>query len=274
MRGIDLPRGRKSMVAFMTCGYPERDLFVRLMMEAVRAGADALEIGIPFSDPLADGPTIQRANCAVLNRGFRMEVFFETVRELSSSLGVPLIGMSYYNPILSYGEERFVERALEVGLSGLIVPDLPFDEGRPFYSRCRELGLDPVLMLTPLTPEERARRILAESSGFVYCVSFLGVTGAHKEVSMSWVKGVVSALRRESPIPLLLGFGLRSGSMVRSISPHVDGVVLGSALVNVIDESALHGTDPIAGVGELLREVREALDGGDEAIQIPPLALV
>lgn len=274
MKGVRLPRDRKSMVAFMTCGYPEPSVFLKLMSEAVRAGADALEIGIPFSDPLADGRTIQRANYAVLERGFKMEDFFELVHDLSSSVEVPLIGMSYYNPILSYGEDGFLERALEVGLSGLIVPDLPFDEGRPFYSRCRELGLAPVFMITPLTPKERAYRILEESPGFVYCVSFLGVTGAHKEVSMSWVRGFVSELRKGSSIPFLLGFGLRSSAVVRSVSPHVDGVVLGSALIDAVDESMRCGADPVAGVGELLREVREALDPRDGVVQIPPLALV
>jgi len=221
-----------ALVAFMTAGFPERARF-REDLGAVAAAADAVEVGVPFSDPMADGATIQRASHAALKQGVSLKWILSELAQLGP-LRAPLLLMSYLNPLLAYGYERLAREAAAVGVCGFIVPDLPLGEDAEFRAALEPQGLALVQMVTPVTPPERMRELCAASQGFVYAVTMTGTTGKSVAVPAD-VLAYLERVRQLSKVPVCAGFGIRSREQVQKLRGHVDGVIVGSALVEVLE---------------------------------------
>jgi tryptophan synthase alpha chain len=239
--------GWKAFLPYVTAGLPQVDApFLRALEEA---GADALEVGVPFSDPMMDGPVIQEASRRALAAGTTAERAMGLVRE--ARLGIPVVFMTYLNPILSYGQDRFVAEAAAAGVSGVIVPDLPVDEAESWLQACRRRDVSPVLLAAPNSSTERLKEIAAASGGFVYCVSTNGVTGARDSLAGS-AREVVAALRPLTETPLMVGVGISSPDQARVACAFADGVVVGTALVGPLLEG------DTAGCLELARGFRAA----------------
>lgn len=226
------------MCAFVTAGFPSRAAFPDVL-RSVAAIADVVEIGVPFSDPMADGLTIQRASSVALEDGVTVDWILETVGAESADLGSPCLFMGYYNPFLAHGLDRLGASLAAAGVSGLIVPDLPIEEAGPLRAVLDERSQALVQLVTPTTPDRRLGMLAEESAGFVYAVTTTGVTGGRVELS----EGDIAYLKRAkdaSSIPVLAGFGVREREQVEALSKHVDGVIVGSALIDTIEQ----GKDP------------------------------
>jgi tryptophan synthase alpha chain len=251
-------RGRKALVPFCTGGYPDRETFVKLLLEAQASGADAVEVGIPFSDPSADGPVIQRASEAALSGGTTTHKIFDDVSDARArGLHIPLVFMTYYNPVLSFGPEAFARGAREAGADGVIVVDLPPEEAEEFAPTARRNGLDTVFLVAPTTPAHRVPTVLRECSGFVYCVSVTGVTGDKRPLADA-VREIVDRIRRHSDLPVLVGFGVTGSETARAMARVSDGVIVGSALLRAVE--GLRGERAVDAAGSFLRGLRKALD--------------
>jgi tryptophan synthase alpha chain len=224
--------GRPALVGFMTAGFPARARF-KEHLQAVADGCDVVEIGVPFSDPMADGTTIQRASAAALAAGVSLPWILD---ELTAAprRAVPVLLMSYLNPLLAYGLDRLPRDAAAAGVCGFIVPDLPREENSDLCAALDAAGLALVQMVTPVTPQERLASLCAAAQGFVYAVTMAGTTGKSVVVPDD-VLAYMDRVRRVSPVPVCAGFGIRSGEQVRRLAPHVDGVVVGSALVEALE---------------------------------------
>jgi len=250
-------RGGKALVPFLTAGFPDRQTFVDLLLEAEQAGADALEVGVPFSDPSADGPVIQEASARVLGAGYRLEHAFADLRAARErGLGIPALFMTYYNPVLARGPGRFAREAREAGADGVLVVDLPWEEGGEFLPLARDQGLDTVLLVAPTTPEDRVGRIVAGASGFVYCVSVTGVTGQKRPMEAT-VGDLVGRVRRHTDLPALVGFGVSDAASALALAARSDGVIVGSALIRTLGDLA--GASAVARARRFLGSLREAL---------------
>ena len=230
-----LDRGGKALVPFLTGGFPDMDTFRALLAVTEEAGADAVEVGIPFSDPVADGPVIQGASARALAGGATPDRLFDAVAEArAQGLRPPVVFMTYYNPVLAYGPARFAERAAASGAEGVLVVDLPPEEADEFVPAAREAGLDTVFLVAPTTPEARVRRVVEVCRGFVYCVSVTGVTGQKRPV-VETVRDLVGRVRRHTRLPALVGFGVSDPASARSVASVSDGVVVGSALIRALE---------------------------------------
>ncbi len=250
--------GRKLLVPFFTGHYPDRDTFVDLLLEAQAAGADAVEVGLPFSDPSADGPVIQRASECALAGGATVRGICAAVAEARArGLGLPLLYMTYYNPILAFGGVAFAAAAAASGADGVLVVDLPAEESGEFAPAARAAGLDTVFLVAPTTPESRIGLVLAGCSGFAYCVSVAGVTGEKNPVAET-VGELVKKVRAVTDLPALVGFGVSGPEAARSIAAVSDGVIVGSALLSALGEQA--GAPAVSAAGAFLRNLRVALD--------------
>jgi tryptophan synthase alpha chain len=255
-RGRDA--GRPLIIPFVTAGFPEADSTASVVRAMVAAGADIIELGVPFSDPLADGPTIQRASERALANGTRLTDVLDTVAELRADPAlepVPLLLMGYCNPIFRYGLEAFLERASAVGVDGSIVPDLPPEEAADYRAGCVHADLAAVFLAAPNTPDERVRLVDGMSTHFSYCVSVTGVTGARVGVE----ERTVAFLRRMATLarkPFVVGFGVRDADHVRLLGPWAAGVVVGSALIDDMDTA----DDPAAAAGARVALLRRAAD--------------
>jgi tryptophan synthase alpha chain len=226
-------QGRPAVVGFMTAGFPDRANF-RADLTAIAGEADVVEIGIPFTDPMADGMTIQRASYASLQGGFTLPWLLEELSAMQPRPKAPLLMMSYLNPLLAYGFDKLPEAAAKAGVSGFIIPDLPFEESADMRAALDRVGVALVQMVTPVTPAPRIRMLCEASQGFVYAVTMTGTTGKAVAVPQD-VLDYLDAVRKVSPIPVCAGFGIRSAEQVRLMTGHVDGVVVGSALVEVLE---------------------------------------
>ena len=227
----------KALIAYLTVGFPSLRMFPDLVSACADAGVDVLELGVPFSDPLADGPTIQAASEKALARGVSPASVLRQVKELRRrGVAVPLALMTYYNPVLRYGVRRFCRDGARSGVDGLIVPDLPPEEAGDLVRAARPAGIDVVFLAAPTSPRERLRRIAKASTGFVYYVSLTGVTGARGSLPAE-VGDRVRAIRRMTRLPVCVGFGVSSPAQVRRIAQSADGVIVGSALLNLIERS-------------------------------------
>lgn len=221
-----------SIVSFLTAGYPEPGEFLNVL-RVVAECSDAVEIGVPFSDPMADGVTIQRSSQHAIERGVSLKWILDELGRRDFELAAPVLLMSYLNPLLVFGFERLAARAAEVGVSGFIVPDLPFEESGPFKAVLDPHGLALVQLVTPATPPERLKRLGAASEGFVYAVTRTGTTGAGGLPAE--LADYLGAVKAASDIPVCAGFGVRERAHVELIGRHVDGVIVGSALVEVLE---------------------------------------
>jgi tryptophan synthase alpha chain len=225
--------GEPALIAFITAGYPEPERFLEVLRE-VGAAANAVEIGVPFTDPMADGVTVQRASETALQNGVSLRWIFAQLASRDFELPAPVLLMSYLNPLFAFGFRRLAERALETGVSGFIVPDLPFEECAPLKTELDTHGLALVQLVTPATPAERLRNLCAVSEGFVYAVTRTGITGGSESLPEGLVD-YLAAVKRVSRLPVCAGFGVRDREQVRLIAEHADGVIVGSALLEALE---------------------------------------
>lgn len=224
----------RALVPFVTGGDPDLDTSEALVLAMAESGADLIEIGVPFSDPTAEGPTIQRASERALAGGATLRRILERVRRLRSQVDVPLLLMGYANPFYAMGAEGFVEAAAEVGIDGIIVPDLPPEEGEDLFVAAQDRGIDPVLLAAPTTVESRLKMLADRTRGFLYYVSLTGVTGARTELARDLRAGV-DRVREHSDVPVCVGFGISTPEHARLVGSFADGVVVGSAIVDRIE---------------------------------------
>ena len=254
---------RKALIAYLMAGDPDPEFTARLVPRLAQAGADVVELGFPFSDPVADGPVIQAAGTRALHRFSGLGDYLELVRRIRATTPVPLVLMTHYNPIFRFGERAFLERAGEVGLSGVIIPDLPVDEAGDWPALCRELGVAPVLLEAPNTDDVHARRIAQASAGFIYLVSLKGVTGSERGLDAN-LQGRVDRFRAlGSTLPLAVGFGISTPEQARAVSRLCDGVVVGTGLVQRIAAGPTREASEQAAL-DYVRSLRAALDGAPE----------
>ncbi len=234
--------GRGVLIPYFMCGYPSAERSIAIIKAAAKGGADLIELGMPFSDPLADGATIQHAGHLALERGMTIRGCMEVARRVSGETTVPLLLMGYYNPVLAYGLERFCKDAREHGISGLIIPDLPPEEADALEEAAQRFGLALIFLIPPTTPDERIRQIVERThkgaGGFIYCVSLSGVTGSRKELPPHLHAFIqrVRSFTKDTSIPLAVGFGLSTPEHIAEITGYAEGAVVGSALINLIDQ--------------------------------------
>jgi tryptophan synthase alpha chain len=260
--------GRKVLVAYLTVGYPDIEATPRLARQLVEAGCDIIELGIPFSDPMADGITIQQASHAALERGITPELCVETARLVARQCPAPLLFMSYLNPVLSYGQEAFCQAATRAGVSGLIIPDLPPEEGIVLGDAARKEGLDLVYMLAPSSNDERIRCVAQASSGFIYAVSVTGVTGTRQELPPGFA-AFMGRIRAGTSLPICVGFGISNPAQAREVTRLADGVIIGSRIIQLITADP-SGQSAAKFVAAVRREIDKNLDaaGGTTVIEV------
>ncbi len=218
------------IIPFITAGYPTKELTVDLVLAAERAGASMIELGMPFSDPLAEGPVIQAASTKALENGVTLKWILKQVHEIRQSSMIPLVLMGYINPVLQYGVERFVRDCAKAGVDGLILPDLPPEEAVEYVTACRKEGVSPIFLVAPNTPDERIRQISEMAGDLIYCVSILGITGTDFTSREKLVQYLIR-VKANSTTPFVVGFGIRTKDDVRHVNSLADGAVIGSALV-------------------------------------------
>ncbi len=250
-------RGERALIPFITAGDPDLETTEALVLALEDAGADLIEIGVPFSDPIAEGPVIQRASERALSRGTSLRQVLELVSRLRDRVEVPLLLMGYVNPIFAMGAVNFAEAASQVGVDGIIVPDLPPEEGNDLYSASSAAGVDPVLLASPTTTPERFRLLAEKTRGFLYYVSLTGVTGTRTSLA-GGIEDGVRAAKANGDIPVCVGFGVSSPEHAREIGAYADGVVVGSAIVERV-ERAPDGAAAVADVSAFVAELKEPL---------------
>lgn len=231
---------KKAFIAFLTAGYPNLSTTERLVSAFERAGVDIIELGVPFSDPIADGPVIQMSSYEALKKGTSLRKILKLVSRLRQKTEIPLAAMSYYNPILSYGPDRFVKEAVRVGLDAVIVPDLPPEEEIDFSREARKHGLYIIQFIAPTTSIKRAKFIAKRSRGFIYFVSLTGVTGARKSLPQELKNQLIALKRVVAATPVCAGFGVSTHQQVKFVSSLCDGVIVGSAIIKKISQSLSH----------------------------------
>ena len=248
--------GKKAFIPFITCGDPDLETTERLVYAMEEAGASLIELGIPFSDPTAEGPVIQAANLRALSGGVTTDKIFEMVEKIRRKTQIPLVFMTYANVVFSRGTENFVKRAAEIGIDGLILPDVPYEEKEEFDSVCRKYGLDLISLIAP-TSHERIRMIAEKASGFVYCVSSLGVTGTRNSITTD-TGAMVRLVKETADIPCAVGFGISTPEQAARMSGLADGVIVGSAIVRLIEK---YGRQAPEYVGRYVKEMKDAIRG-------------
>ncbi|OGO37411.1 MAG: tryptophan synthase subunit alpha [Chloroflexi bacterium RBG_16_57_8] len=246
--------GHKALVAYVTVGYPSTEATPEIVPFLASLGCDIVELGIPFSDPLADGATIQKASFQALHNGVTPQVCLETAAQVRQKTDVPLVFMSYYNPIYSYGLREFVAGCAKSGVNGLIIPDLPPEEGTELEALARERDIDLIYLLAPTSTEERIRMVAGHSRGFIYLVSITGVTGARQALPQD-LEDFVCRVRNVATQPLCVGFGISTAEQARQVANCADGVIVGSRLVQLLEEP-----DWKTKVRGFVGELRAALD--------------
>lgn len=246
----------KAFIPFITCGDPSLAVTEQLVYTLEEAGADLIELGIPFSDPTAEGPVIQEANVRALSGGVTTDQIFDMVRRIRKRTQIPMVFMTYANVVFSYGTERFVRTAAEIGMDGLILPDVPFEEKQEFDTVCKEYGLDLVSLIAP-TSNDRIARIAKEANGFVYCVSSLGVTGMRSSITTD-IGAMVQLVKAARDIPCAVGFGISNPEQAAKMASLSDGAIVGSAIVKLCGQ---YGKDCVPYVTEYVREMAAACHG-------------
>lgn len=244
----------KAFIPFITCGDPDLETTAAVVRAAAANGADLIELGIPFSDPTAEGPVIQGANLRALSGGVTTDKIFDLVKELRRDVEVPMVFMTYANVVFSYGSERFISTCREIGIDGLILPDVPYEEKEEFLPICRRYGVDLISLIAP-TSEDRIAMIAREAEGFLYIVSSLGVTGVRSEIRTD-LGAIVETVRQNTDIPCAIGFGISTPEQAAKMAGISDGAIVGSAIVRLIGE---HGKDAPEYVGEYVKRMKEAL---------------
>ena len=221
----------KAFIPFVTCGDPSLDVTEEVVYAMVEAGADLIELGVPFSDPTAEGPVIQGANIRALAGGVTTDKVFDLVRKLRKKVTIPMVFMTYANVVFSYGSERFISTCREIGIDGLILPDIPYEEKDEFDGICKQYDVDLISLITP-TSHERISMIANDASGFVYCVSSLGVTGTRTKITTD-IGAMVDLVKKAKDIPCAVGFGISTPEQAKQMAEKSDGVIVGSAIVKL-----------------------------------------
>ena len=245
---------KKAFIPFITAGDPDLSVTEELVPAMAEAGADLIEIGIPFSDPVAEGIVIQEADMRALASGTTTDKIFDSVRRIRLKTDVPLAFMTYINPIFAYGVDKFMKQAADCGIDALIVPDMPFEERQELLPACRQYGLVLIYLVAP-TSRERAQAIARESEGFVYCVSSLGVTGVRKEITTN-IKEMVETVKQGKNVPCAIGFGISTPEQATKMAAQSDGVIVGSAIVKIVAE---YGTLCMKPVCDYVHEMKQAV---------------
>jgi tryptophan synthase alpha chain len=246
--------GYKALIAYLTIGYPNIEATQKAVSILSGSGCDIIELGIPFSDPLADGVTIQKASYHALQQGVTPQVCLEVAYQLRQRMATPLIFMTYYNPILSFGLDSFCQASAKAGIDGLIIPDLPPEEGTELEASARKLKLDLIYLLAPTSTEERIGMVAKRSQGFIYLVSLTGVTGA-RQILPPELEGFVKRVRQKARQPLCVGFGISTPEQARRVATVADGVIVGSHLIQLIEQNAT-----LSSLKAFTLSLREALD--------------
>ena len=244
----------KAFIPFITCGYPNLSTTEKTVREMVKNGASLIELGIPFSDPTAEGVVIQEANLKALQSGVTTDKVFDLVKNLRQDIKIPLIFMTYANVIFGYGAEKFISICAEIGIDGIILPDLPFEEKEEFLPICRKYGVDLISMIAP-TSENRIAKISRDAEGFLYIVSSLGVTGVRSEIKTD-LAPMIKIVRENTKVPCAIGFGISTPKQAQDMSKLADGVIVGSAIIKIL---AKYGEDAPPYVGEYVKSIVAAL---------------
>lgn len=244
----------KAFIAFITCGDPDLETTAAAVRAAVENGADLIELGIPFSDPTAEGPVIQGANLRALSSGITTDKVFDFVREIRRDVSVPMVFMTYANVVFSYGSERFISTCKEIGIDGLILPDIPFEEKDEFQPICKKYGVDLISLIAP-TSQNRIAMIAKEAEGFLYIVSSLGVTGTRSEIETD-LGEMVKLVRENANIPCAIGFGISTPEQAKQMADIADGAIVGSAIVKLLEK---HGKDAPRYIGEYVKSMKDGM---------------
>lgn len=244
----------KAFIPFITCGDPDLETTKAVVHAAVSSGADLIELGIPFSDPTAEGPVIQGANLRALSGGVTTDKIFDMVRELRKDVTVPMVFMTYANVVFSYDAEKFIKTCSEIGIDGLILPDIPYEEKEEFDPICEKYGVNLISLIAP-TSHDRIAMIAKEASGFIYIVSSLGVTGTRSEITTD-ISAMVELIRQNSSLPCAVGFGISTPLQAAKMASLSDGAIVGSAIIKLI---AQYGKDAAAPVAAYVKEMNDAL---------------
>ncbi len=244
----------KAFIPFITCGDPDLETTEKVVRAAAENGADLIELGIPFSDPTAEGPVIQGANMRALANGTTTDKIFDMVKNIRKDINIPMVFMTYANVVFSYGAEKFISICNQIGIDGLILPDLPFEEKDEFLPICRQYDVDLISLVAP-TSADRIEMISREAEGFIYIVSSLGVTGTRSEISTD-LETLVSMVRQNTHVPCAIGFGISTPEQAKKMADIADGAIVGSAVVKIIEE---YGRDSAKRVGEFVKSMKQAI---------------
>ncbi len=244
----------KAFIPFITCGDPDLETTEAAIRAAVKNGADLIELGIPFSDPTAEGPVIQGANLRALNGGITTDKIFQFVRGLRKDLSTPMVFMTYANVVFSYGAKEFISTCKEIGIDGLILPDLPYEEKEEFLPLCHEYGVNLISLLAP-TSENRIAMIAREAEGFLYIVSSLGVTGTRSEIKTD-LTAIVKVVRENTNIPCAIGFGISTPDQAKKMAALSDGAIVGSAIIKFLEQ---YGQDAPEYIGAYVKSMKDAI---------------
>lgn len=245
---------KKAFIAFVTGGDPTLDTTEKLLYAMEDAGADLIEIGIPFSDPIAEGAVIQEANERALAAGCTTDRLFDTVKKARERVTVPIVYLTYANAVFKYGNEKFMKRCVECGIDGLIIPDVPYEEKKEFLDVCNQYGIDLITMVAP-TSKERIRMIAKDAKGFVYCVSSMGVTGVRQEITTD-IGSMVKLVKEVTDTPAAVGFGISTPEQAEKMAALSDGAIVGSAIVKIV---AKYGKESPRFVAEYVKSMKEAV---------------
>ncbi len=248
--------GKKAFIPFITCGDPDLETTEQLVYAMEKAGAALIELGIPFSDPTAEGPVIQDANIRALSGGVTTDKIFDMVEKIRKNTQIPLVFMTYANVVFSYGAERFIKKAAEIGMDGLILPDVPYEEKEEFDGICKQYGLDLVSLIAP-TSHDRIKMIAKDASGFIYCVSSLGVTGTRSAITTD-IGAMVNLVKEVTDLPCAVGFGISTPEQAAKMCESADGAIVGSAIVKIC---AKYGKGCVPHVAEY---VKSMVDGSEK----------
>ena len=244
----------KAFIPFITCGDPDLETTAECVRQMAAGGADLIELGIPFSDPTAEGPVIQGANLRALKGGVTTDKIFDMVRDLRKDTDIPMIFMTYANVVFSYGTEEFIRICSEIGIDGLILPDLPYEEKNEFLPVCRQYGVDLISMIAP-TSENRISMIAGEAEGFIYIVSSLGVTGVRNEIRTD-LKSIIKVVRDNTTVPCAIGFGISTPEQAHKMAGISDGAIVGSAIIRLLEK---YGKDAPQYIGEYTKSMKNAV---------------
>ena len=251
----------KAFIPFITCGDPDLETTAAAVLAAVRNGADLIELGIPFSDPTAEGPVIQGANLRALRGGIKTDHIFRFVRELRTETDVPMVFMTYANVVFSYGADKFIRTCKEIGIDGLILPDLPFEEKDEFLPLCRQYDVDLISLIAP-TSEDGISMIAREAEGFLYLVSSLGVTGTRSEITTD-LASIIKVVRENTDLPCAIGFGISTPQQAGAMAALSDGAIVGSAIVKLL---AKYGREAPPLIGEYVKSMKDAVREAGSAV--------